>query len=85
MIITAKIKTSQKKFEISKKGNIWIISVTSPPQRNEANREIIKELSKLYGPARIISGLKSSRKKIEIGSNLSINPNHHSDYHAKRK
>ena len=68
MIITAKIKTSQKKFSVEKKGDIWLISVTAPPEKNLANREIIKELSKLYGTARIVSGLKSSRKKIELNS-----------------
>lgn len=67
MISTAKIKTNQKKFAIEKKGDVWLISVTAPPEKNLANREIIKELSKLYGSARIVSGLKSSRKRIEIG------------------
>ncbi len=67
MFITAKIKTYQKKFSIEKKNDVWIISVTSPPEKNKANIEIIKELSRLYKSARIVSGHKSSRKRIELG------------------
>ncbi len=70
MLITARIKTRQKSFKINKKGDIWVISVTSPPEKNKANIEIIKELSKIYGSARIISGLKSDKKKIEIKDEL---------------
>ncbi len=70
MIIHAKVKTRQKSFKIDKKGDIWVISVTSPPEKNKANIEIIKELSKIYGSARIISGLKSDKKKIDIKDEL---------------
>ncbi len=70
MIITAKVKTHQKKFSIERKGDVWVISVTSPPEKNKANIEIIKELSKIYGNARIISGLKSEKKRIEIKNEL---------------
>ena len=66
MIINIKVKTNQKKFSIEKKDNVWLISVTAPPERNKANIEIIKELSKIYGSARIVSGLKSNKKVIEI-------------------
>ena len=66
MIITAKVKTNQKKFSTEKKGDVWIISVRSPPEKNRANVEIIRELSKIYGNARIVSGLKSNKKAIEI-------------------
>ena len=68
MIITAKIKTNQKKFAIEKKNDVWTISVKSPPEKNKANIEIVKELSKTYKNVRIVSGLKSSRKKIEVGN-----------------
>ncbi len=66
MLITAKVKTRQNRFSIDKKGDIWVISVTSQPEKNKANIEIIRELSKIYGNARIISGLKSGKKVIEI-------------------
>lgn len=63
MIITAKVKTKQPVFRIEK-GGVWVISVKAPPEKNRANAEIIKELSKVYGVVRILSGLKSSRKRI---------------------
>lgn len=77
MLINAKIKTRQKKFSIDKKGDVWVISVTSPPEKNKANIEIIRELSKLYGSAHIVSGLKSSKKVIDVeesAKNSSKNP-----------
>ncbi len=70
MIITAKVKTNQKKFSIEKKGDVWIISVRSPPEKNRANIEIIRELSKIYGSARIVSGLRSSKKGIEVSEKI---------------
>lgn len=65
MIVNAKIKTGQRHFEIQK-GEIWAISVKAQPKNNQANFEIIKELSKTYKKVRIIRGLKSSRKIIEL-------------------
>ncbi|HLD85688.1 MAG TPA: DUF167 domain-containing protein, partial [archaeon] len=73
-IINATVKTSQKKFSIVK-GQIdakgvfsgeWKISVRSAPENNKANIEIIKELSKMYKSVRIVSGLKSRKKVIEV-------------------
>ncbi len=67
MLIQATVKTSQKKFFIVKKSDSnWSISVKSPPEHNKANIEIIKELFKEYKHVRIIKGLKSSKKVIEV-------------------
>lgn len=66
MIINAKVRTRQKEFSISKKGDQWTIYVTSPPEANKANMEIVKNLSKIYSSVRIVTGLKSSKKIIEI-------------------
>ncbi len=65
MIITAKVKTNQPEFSV-RKGEMWVISVKSPPEKNRANAEIVKELSKIYKNVRIVSGFRSSRKKIEL-------------------
>jgi len=65
MIINAKVKTNQPKFSL-KKGEVWIISCTSPAESNKANIEIIKELSKQYKKVRIVKGLKSKKKIIEV-------------------
>ena len=65
MIINAKVKTNQSKFSIEK-GEVWIISCKAPGEKNKANIEIIKELSKKYKKVRIIKGLKSRKKIIEV-------------------
>lgn len=65
MIINAKVKTNQTKFSV-KKDDVWLISCTSPAERNQANIEIIKELSKEYKKVRILKGLKSKKKVIEL-------------------
>ncbi len=67
MIISAKVKANQKKFSIERKGDVWLISVKSPAEKNKANFEIVKELSKIYGSAKIVAGLKSNKKKIDVG------------------
>ena len=66
MIITAKVKTGQPKFSV-KEGLQWTICVKSAPEKNRANIEIIKEMTRLYGSCRILSGLTSKKKVIEIG------------------
>jgi uncharacterized protein YggU (UPF0235/DUF167 family) len=65
MLILAKIKTGKAKFSV-KKGKIWEICVKSKPERNQANLEIVRELSKQYKSVRIIKGAKSRTKLIEI-------------------
>ena len=65
MIINAKVKTNQSKFSV-KKADVWLISCTSPAESNKANIEIVKELSKQYKKVRILKGLKSKKKVIEI-------------------
>ena len=46
---------------------ITIIYCKSSPERNKANREIIKELEKLTGcQVRIVGGLTSKKKRIVI-------------------
>ncbi|MBI4162463.1 MAG: DUF167 domain-containing protein [Candidatus Aenigmarchaeota archaeon] len=66
MLIQATVKTNQKKFSVEKNGDKWVISVRAAPEHNKANIEIIKELSKEYKNVRIVKGLKSSKKLIEV-------------------
>jgi uncharacterized protein YggU (UPF0235/DUF167 family) len=65
MIISAKVKTNQPKFAFEK-GDVWKISVRSSPEKNQANRELVFNLSKIYSGVRIVSGVKSKIKKIEL-------------------
>jgi len=67
MLIQARVKTGQKKFEVVKKPEVWVISVKARPEKNLANHEIINELSKEYEKVRIIRGHKMIKKTIELG------------------
>lgn len=66
MIIKARIKAGKDKFSVVE-GDVWLINVKSIPENNEANKEIINELSKKYSSVRIIKGLKSKEKSAIIG------------------
>jgi len=67
MMLEARVKTNQPGFSIKMTGLGIEIRVKSAPQDGKANTEIVKELRRLTGKdARILSGLKSKKKVIEI-------------------
>ncbi len=72
MIITAKVKANSKKFEIREKGGILFIGLTEPAENNRANIELVREMTRKFGSCRIMRGLKSRAKTLEIpdGSDL---------------
>ena len=70
MIITAKIHTNSNEFKIIKKDNIFHIYLKNKPEKNKANQELIKELTKIYGSCRIIKGKSSKTKILEINKKL---------------
>lgn len=53
-------------------GNRIIVGLTSKPEKGKANSELIKKLAKHFGvpssQVKIISGLKSKRKIVEIST-----------------
>ena len=65
MIIKVKVKPNSKEFKI-KEGDVWEISLKSPPENNEANIELIKQMTKRYGKCKIIRGQRSKVKMLEI-------------------
>ncbi len=69
MLIIAKIKTNSKKFGIKKKGGILRISLTEPAENNRANIELVKKMAKCFGGCKIIRGLKSKTKALELPVN----------------
>lgn len=72
MLVTAKVKTGAKKFEIVRKGGILRINLTEPAENNKANIELVKEMTKRFGSCKIVRGLKSKTKTLELpdGSDL---------------
>ncbi len=66
MIITATVKTNSKKFAIKAADGVLHISLTEPAESNRANAELIKEMTKRFGGCRILRGLKSRTKTLEL-------------------
>jgi len=67
MILDVSVITKSPKFSVSVKDGMVKVRLTSPPEKGEANAELVKELSKAIGVGvRIISGHTSRRKRLEI-------------------
>jgi len=64
------VTTNSKKFAIrgfDEWRNAWLVSVKEKAEKGRANKELISELSRLFGKeVRIISGKHSREKVIEI-------------------
>ena len=61
VILEAYVKPKSRQFSIEFKDNEIVIRCTEPPVKGKANKEIEKELSKLFKTkARIISGHKQT-------------------------
>jgi len=66
MLITVKVRTGSKKFEIAMKDGILHVSLTELAENNRANIELVKEMTKTFGSCRILRGLKSRIKVLEL-------------------
>jgi uncharacterized protein (TIGR00251 family) len=70
MKIRVKVKPNCRTEEVSQEGDSFIIKVREPPKEGRANQAVIELLAKhLRLPrsrVRILSGLKSKNKVIEI-------------------
>jgi uncharacterized protein (TIGR00251 family) len=71
MRLTLYVKPKSREIRLfSEPDGTFTMNVTAPPERGEANREIVKWMSKRLGKSsseiRIISGFHSNRKIIEI-------------------
>lgn len=71
MKIFVKIKTKSKVKKLLKIDEThYSISITSPPEKGKANKEVVKTLAKYFNISiskiNIISGKKSTNKIIEI-------------------
>lgn len=70
MRITVKVKPNSSKQDIKLEGNVYTISLTSPPIEGRANNELIKVLSDYFNVPRskisIVSGYRSRIKIVDI-------------------
>ena len=67
-MIEVTVVPRSKKFQVTVKEGRVRIYLKSPAQKNKANIELVRELSRLLGTeVRIISGLSSRKKKLDLG------------------
>ncbi len=67
MIAEVSVVPKSGSFKLSLKDGKLKAYLKSPPEKNKANLELARELSKLLDcPVRIVSGQKSRRKTLEI-------------------
>jgi len=68
MIYEVEVKFHKSFVEVD--GNRILVGLTSKPEKGEANRELVVKLAKHFkvptANIRIVSGLKSKRKIVEI-------------------
>lgn len=68
MKIKVKVKPMSEKQSIEKINNKYIINLKQKPEDNKANIELLKLLKKKFKKnVKIIKGLKSKNKVVEIG------------------
>ena len=66
-IITIFVKPNSPKFKIEFDGDEIIIHCTQEPVKGKVNKELIKELSKLFhAKVELVSGLTSKQKQLLI-------------------
>jgi uncharacterized protein (TIGR00251 family) len=70
MKIRVKVKPNSRTEEVSQEGDSFIIKVKEPPKEGRANQAVIELLAEHFrlprSRVRILSGLKSKNKVIEI-------------------
>jgi len=67
MRIRVSVKPNSKRNEIlSQDGDKMKVAIAAPPDKNKANLELIKFLSKKMGRVKIISGFTSREKILEL-------------------
>lgn len=65
-LIEVRVRTNKNKFEFKEKDGKFIVSLKSKPKNNEANKELLNELSKKFKSVELVSGFKSSKKTLKI-------------------
>ncbi|NLF89357.1 DUF167 domain-containing protein [Candidatus Bathyarchaeota archaeon] len=67
VILSIFVKPNSAKFRIELDGDELVVYATEEPERGKVNKEIIKELTKLFhAPVDLVSGSTSKEKKLFI-------------------
>ena len=66
VLVKAKIHPSSKKFKLEAKDGVLHVWLTEPAEQNKANIQLVKKLTHIYGSCRIVRGLSSKNKTLEL-------------------
>jgi uncharacterized protein (TIGR00251 family) len=67
VVLEVYVKPNSKRFRMEFEGNELVVSCREAPVKGKVNRELVKELSKLFNrKVELISGSRSRQKKILI-------------------
>lgn len=87
VVVNVYVKPHSKEFQILAEEDGLVVDSREPPVKGKVNKELVKELSKLFGAnVQIISGQTSKQKRILISGVTAITVNDViSRYVEKRK
>jgi uncharacterized protein (TIGR00251 family) len=67
VILSIFVKPNSPKFKIELDGGEVVVYATEEPERGKVNKEILKELTKLFhAPVELVSGATSKEKKLFV-------------------
>jgi uncharacterized protein len=67
VILSIFVKPNSLKFKVELDGQEVVVYATEEPERGKVNKEIIKELTKLFhAPVELVSGATSKEKKLFV-------------------
>jgi uncharacterized protein (TIGR00251 family) len=67
VILSIFVKPNSPKFKIELDGGEVLVYATEEPERGKVNKEIVKELTKLFhAPVELVSGATSKEKKLFV-------------------
>ena len=73
VVITVFVKPNSRQFQLKIEGDELIVSCRESPVKGRVNKELIKELSRIFKKrVDIVAGFTSKQKKVLI-TNISVN------------
>lgn len=72
LLLEVQVKPRAKTFGIKVVDDELVVSCTQPPIDGKANRELTKNLSRIFGRVKLVSGFRANTKKVllkDISSN----------------
>lgn len=66
VMVLAKIHHGSSVFRLERKGDVLHVWLTEPAEGGKANRQLVKELSRIFGSCRIVRGARSGTKTLDL-------------------